>query len=87
MHESLMEFPNAHFYEGKLHLLNGMKRQIKPMFFDIGYNDTITLLQRKVFINTADDEEINWKTNIHEANECVNVLSDLFGIFKVNKNH
>ena len=85
MHESLMEFPNAHFYEGKLHLLNGMKRQIKPMFFDIGYNDTKTLLQRKVFINTADDEEINWKTNIHEANECVNVLSDLFGIFKVNK--
>jgi DNA replication ATP-dependent helicase Dna2 len=84
MHDTLMDFPNKHFYDGKLHLIPGSKRQTAPLFFEICCDETKYLQQRKVFIDTNEDEEINWKTNINEANACVEVINDLIRLYTLN---
>jgi DNA replication ATP-dependent helicase Dna2 len=84
MHETLMEFPNQHFYDGKLQLLPGYKRQTTPLFFENGRDNNTYLQLRRVFIHTMEDEAINWKTNMNEAQACVKVMEDLMGLYELN---
>ena len=62
----------------------GSGRQTVPLFFEICHDETKYLQQRKVFIDTNEDEEINWKTNINEANACVEVINDLISLYTLN---
>ncbi len=84
MHQQLMNFPNQNFYENELKLLPDSIRQTKPLFFDKSTERTSYLQKRKIFINTPEDEEVNWKTNVHEALKCVDVLQDLLDIYEEN---
>ena len=84
MHLELMDFPNRNFYENKLELIPGSYRQTKPLLFDYCTDNTSYLQNRRIFINTPEDEEVNWKTNIHEALKCIEVIQDLLAIYKEN---
>ncbi|MGB4959499.1 MAG: AAA domain-containing protein, partial [Saprospiraceae bacterium] len=84
MHQQLMEFPNLHFYEEKLKLLPGLERQYKPSFFDRTENGCDYLEKRTVFINTSEDDDGNWKTNIDEANACKDTIIDLLRLYDLN---
>ncbi len=84
MHEKLMEFPNQHFYEGKLRLLPGLSRQVKDVYFTKAHKTLSYLQKRTVFVQTPEDDDINWKTNIHEANKCVQIIKDLVSLFEAN---
>jgi DNA replication ATP-dependent helicase Dna2 len=85
MHQDLMEFPNKHFYENNLALLPDSIRQTVPAFFSTSDQKTKYLLNRKNYFDTSDDQDINWKTNIHEAHTCVEILKDLIHLYKLNK--
>ncbi|MBK8518592.1 MAG: AAA family ATPase [Saprospiraceae bacterium] len=84
MHEELMAFPNEYFYENKLELIPGSVRQSKPDFFDSFTENTSYLQHRKIFIDTQENGEINWKTNLHEALKCVDIIQDICDIFMLN---
>jgi DNA replication ATP-dependent helicase Dna2 len=82
MHENLMTFVNTHFYEGKLQILPGLKRQTMDYFLkDEKYGN---LNHRMVYIPSALDEDINWKTNKNEAEIVTKTISDLFQMFASN---
>ncbi len=84
MHPELMGFPNQYFYENKLQLLPGLKRQREMVLYKETEPDTAYLENRTIFINTEADDEVNWKTNKYEANQCLQVIHDLLKIFELN---
>ncbi|MBK9737910.1 MAG: AAA family ATPase [Saprospiraceae bacterium] len=85
MQESLMEFPNTYFYEGKLKLLPGLSRLKSPLFFTEGAASKGHLANhRTLFIHTQEDQDINWKTNIHEANAVVEVIEKLILLYQAD---
>jgi DNA replication ATP-dependent helicase Dna2 len=85
MHEDLMEFPNHHFYENNLTLIPDSTRQTEPAFFKTSEQNTEYLLTRKNYFDTPEDQDINWKTNLHEAHKCVEILRDLIDLYTLNK--
>ena len=85
MHKELMDFPNQNFYENHLELIPGSDRQKKPLFFDKSKDHTFYLSKRKIFIDTPEDDEINWKTNMYEALKCIDVIRDLLIMFDENE--
>lgn len=84
MHEALMTFPNFYYYENKLSLLPDSKRQTATYFFTKTGDNTNYLQKRKIFLETPEDQDVNWKTNIHEALQCVDVLKHLLILYQVN---
>lgn len=84
MHHTLMTFPNEHFYENKLRLLPSSKRQHAPLFFEKSDEETSYLKKRKIFINSTEDLEVNWKTNKYEAEICIKVIEDLIKLYSLN---
>jgi DNA replication ATP-dependent helicase Dna2 len=80
MHESLMSFVNYEFYENQLKSLPGLHRQIAPYF--LASSEDHSLCQRKIFIDTPIDEDINWKTNLFEAQRVVEIISKLSSIYE-----
>jgi DNA replication ATP-dependent helicase Dna2 len=80
MHESLMSFVNYEFYENQLKFLPGLHRQIAPYF--LASSEDHRLCQRKIFIDTPIDEDINWKTNLFEAQRVVEIISKLSSIYE-----
>ncbi|MBC7885630.1 MAG: AAA family ATPase, partial [Saprospiraceae bacterium] len=85
MHRDLMSFPNQYFYEGKLELLPGHKRLTATGFFEKSTLETEHLAyHRTIYINTPEDEDINWKTNIFEANASVEIIEKLIALYKLN---
>jgi DNA replication ATP-dependent helicase Dna2 len=80
MHESLMSFVNHEFYENKLTLLPDLARQSAPWFLTSkGVNQY--LCNRKIFIETPIDEDVNWKTNQYEAQKVLEVVSGLMAVY------
>ena len=84
MHDMLMTFPNLHFYENQLALLPHTNRQMASAFFHKANDETKYLLSRKNYFDTPEDQDINWKTNIHEAQKCVDILKDLISLYEYN---
>lgn len=86
LNEALVVFPNQYFYEEKLRLLPGLKRLSKQHFF---YESPASLKflahHRTIYIDTPPDTELNWKTNIFEAETTVDTIQQLIELYKVNK--
>ena len=66
MHKQIMQFPNAHFYDGQLDLLSKLSRlqNVEPYLESEKYN---WLAQRCIYIDTPVDSYYSWKTNEPEA--------------------
>jgi DNA replication ATP-dependent helicase Dna2 len=84
MHETLMSFPNQYFYENQLKTLDKLPRQRAPYFFNKIDEKTPWIQQRMVFISTPMDDSINWKTNIYEADKCIETLQHIIAQYKLN---
>ncbi|MBK8346322.1 MAG: AAA family ATPase [Saprospiraceae bacterium] len=84
MHSDLMAFPNIHFYENRLQLLPGLGRQSAKYFIEKTRTDLQYLQHRKIFIHSPEDEDINWKTNKHEAEICTQLIEKLIQIYEEN---
>lgn len=84
MHIELMSFPNQYFYKRQLLALNGLFRLQNPHFFSKVNDQANWVQKRKVFINTSVDDSINWKTNVYEAEKCVDVIYTLLETYKIN---
>ena len=85
MHESLMEFPNKYFYEGNLKLLLGLNRLKNARFIGLQSGASGYLANhRTLFIHTPEDQDVNWKTNIHEANAAVEVIEKLILLYQTD---
>jgi DNA replication ATP-dependent helicase Dna2 len=84
MHTELMEFANLHFYENNLSLLPSLKRQTNDLFFVRSSKSLSYLQKRRVYIDTPEDEDINWKTNKYEAKKCVEIIRDLVSLYQIN---
>lgn len=85
MHEDLMTFPNQHFYENHLSILDTQPRQKASFFFTKTNKKTPYIQNRKLFISTNADESINWKTNIYEADKCIEMIQNIVAHYKLNK--
>jgi len=85
MHTALMEFPNNYFYEGKLKVLDSSARQTASDLYKHSHPSYSWLAQRKIFIDTPEDNEINWKTNKFEAEKCLEIIRGLLVVFDQNK--
>lgn len=85
LNEALMQFPNQYFYEEKLRLLPGLNRLSKVSFFDES-NASLDFLahQRTIYIDTPADTELNWKTNIFEAEATVDVIQNIIELYHIN---
>ncbi len=85
LNEALMSFPNHNFYEEKLKLLPGLKRLSAPYFF---YESPASLEflahHRTIYIDTPQDKELNWKTNIYEAEVTVDIIQNLILLYQAN---
>lgn len=76
MHESLMQFPNEHFYQGQLSALDKIDRlRIKDKFLPDA--TTLYLSDRKIYVDTPVDSYYSWKTNQHEADLVVKIILEL----------
>ncbi|MBK8055249.1 MAG: hypothetical protein IPK35_18750 [Saprospiraceae bacterium] len=52
--------------------------------FQKASEETKYLLSRKNYFDTPEDQDINWKTNIHEAQKCVDILKDIISLYELN---
>jgi len=86
MHPELMTFPNNQFYRGTLKSLNSIPRMQESWELKSRDNDISKLLAttRRIFISTNADDDLNVKTNIHEAHQVVEILKELIEIYKIN---
>ncbi|NOT37370.1 MAG: AAA family ATPase [Saprospiraceae bacterium] len=92
MHEDIMKFPSSRFYENNLKIISKSKenRQIVPLsshYQNIPDTDFSKSLSsyRTIFINS--DSSLgnhSFKKNTHEAKIIVQVLKELYELFKVN---
>jgi len=73
MHEELMSFPNEHFYGGRLQTIDIIDRLSADL--DTDHNELQS--HRRVFINAPADDDLNLKTNIHEARIVASTLKEL----------
>ncbi len=86
MHEELMHFPNEHFYEGRLSTIKGVERLHQPLNDRFKSDSDHILLQKRIlFIPSKTDEELSWKTNVHEAEICIYVLRQLMELYQKNQ--
>ena len=86
MHPDLMQFPNEQFYRGRLKALESIPRMQREWVLKSLDNSLSNLLstERKVFISAEADDDLNVKTNIHEAEKVVEVIKELLEIYKLN---
>lgn len=85
MNHALMEFPNMHFYDQKLQLLPGLDRLTQQDYFkNIDVENNPIGSCRTTYINTPEDTDFNWKTNVYEANAAVDAVEQLIKLFAIN---
>ena len=86
MHQDIMQFPSAHFYEGQLHILpaniDHSKKQTAPFSFESieDENKIISALrtERMIFFDAPIDEvSSQLKTNFYEAQMIVQIIQYL----------
>lgn len=85
MHSELMEFVNNNFYEDKLSILPNNEKQIRPTFFNSISDRFQDYRYRKIFVDVVDEEDaLNWKTNIAEAETCLKIVRNLLSLYIEN---
>ncbi len=85
LNEALMAFPNHYFYEDKLMLLPGIKRLSTTRFFNESPTSLAFLAShRTIFVDTPQDTELNWKTNIFEAEATVDIIQNIISLYQAN---
>jgi DNA replication ATP-dependent helicase Dna2 len=91
MHDDIMRFPSAEFYEGKLRILpDGMNdKQLKPIGLKPENEDEIfqklLLSNRMLFFNTpTDNADRRSKTNRHEAELIAKIVTAFEKIYESN---
>ena len=86
MHPDLMAFPNDQFYRGNLKYLDTIDRMHDEWNYKFADSELSSLLAttRKVFISAEADDDLNVKTNIHEAYKVVKVIQEILEIYKLN---
>jgi DNA replication ATP-dependent helicase Dna2 len=82
MHVDLMKFPNQKFYENRLVALSRIDRLTKKL----ESNSSLIPAQRLIYIPTETDEEFSWKTNVHEAVICKEIIDNLISGFANSEN-
>jgi DNA replication ATP-dependent helicase Dna2 len=94
MHKDICEFPNLHFYDGKLNLLpeeSNEKWQSEALSYRIPDSNTLLtdklLNNRVVFIPSFSDLESNPKTNLSEAVKVAEVVDIFNRIYQSNNLH
>lgn len=84
MHQELMKFPNQYFYAHQLKTLPDNQRQIKPQLYE-KYNEALSWLSnRLLYIPTKEDHDLNWKTNVFEAETCCLIIKNIIEVYEMN---
>jgi len=84
MHQDLMAFPNEHFYHDQLATLPDNARQLKTQFFEILADKDNWLSHRLLYITSEVDPNINWKTNVFEADICLEIIKSIIAQYELN---
>ena len=78
MHDQIMYPVNKFFYENKLKKIPGIQRLTKVRKSNVTNELSQQLYEnRLLFIDTKEDVDLNWKTNLFEAEAVVKVISNL----------
>ena len=80
MHKELMQFPNSHFYNGELQPIDKIER----LSADLSVDSEELGSHRKIFITAPADDDLNLKTNIHEARIVASTLEKVISRYKAN---
>lgn len=79
MHKDLMQFINKKNYNGLLSIFEKTPRLKAPHFFSPNFE----LSDRKIFIPTPIDNNINWKTNEYEAQKVADLIKMLCNRYEI----
>lgn len=71
MHVDIMELVNQHFYDGKLRIIDKIKRLSAP------HEENFPYSSRTVYIPTDIETGLNWKTNQWEAAAVADIIEKL----------
>ncbi len=86
MHQDIMKFSAANFYEGKLKLLPGVNRLTEPLALK-GADPSYDFLtdQRLIFIDTKADDSLTQKINPYEAEVVIKLVEQIKKIYVANQ--